>query len=127
MNFYSIKDDQTPSEVGADKDFFVGPNMHIVLTIPNGQTIQVRDVVVLGKLTIKSSNMENLSAKGSLIAHDIFAPGNLEMSYVNVKCRNMYQPKNVQQFKQELQDIIMDWFEFQRETVEKIGLKSVLI
>lgn len=126
MNFYSIKDDQTPSEIGPDKDFFVGSNVHITLTIPNGQTIQVRDVVVLGKLSIKSTNMNNSSDKALLIANDIFAPGNLEMKYVNLNFRNMYQPKNVQLFKQELQDIIIDWFRFQRESTEKIGLKSVL-
>jgi hypothetical protein len=127
MNFYSIKDDQKPSEVGAGEDFFVGPNVDITLTIPNGQTIQVRDIVVLGKLSIKSTNLDHSSAKGSLVAHDIFAPGNLEMNYVNVECRNMYQPKNVQQFRQELQDKIIDWFKFQKESAEKIGLKSILI
>lgn len=127
MNFDSIHDDQIPNEVESDKDFFVGPNVHATLIIPNGQTIQVRDIVVLGKLSIKSTNMENSSEKGSLVAHDIFTPGNLEMSYVNVKCRNMCQSKNVKQFKQELQDLLIEWFQFQRESVQKIGLKSILI
>ena len=126
MNFYSLNDDQTPLRGGADQDFFVGRNKHVTLTIPNGQTIQVRDVVVLGRLSINSDNTNPSCAKGSLVAQDIFSSHNLQTNYVNLQCRNFYQNNNVHEFNQELEDIIIDWFKFQRESVEKIGLKSVL-
>jgi hypothetical protein len=84
MNSYSIQADQMPIEIAADKDLFIGPNVHITLIIPNGQTIQVRDILVLGKLSIQSSNMEDASIASSLVARNIFIPGNGNVSLSNV-------------------------------------------
>jgi hypothetical protein len=94
MKFYSINE-QTPSELGPEKNLFVGSNVHITLTIPKGETIQVRDIVVLGKLSLKSTPMENSSAKGSLVADHIFVQGCLELNDVSVKCESLHQYKKV--------------------------------
>lgn len=127
MKFYSIEDDDVPSEINPEKDFFIGANKHITLTIHNGETIRVRDIVVVGKLTIKSTNMENTAVKGSLVANDLFAPGSLQASNINLNCRNFYQPKNTKKFKEELLDLIIDWFRCQREHAERMQLRSILV
>ncbi|MGD2169116.1 MAG: hypothetical protein PVI40_02610 [Chlamydiota bacterium] len=127
MKFHSIKDDEIPSEIGPDKDFFVGSNVHVTLQIPNGETFRVKDIVVLGKLTVKSTDMENTAAKSSLVAHSLFVPGHLKTTNIKLSCKSLYQPENVLKFKEELQGLIIDWFKIQRECAEKIGLRSILV
>lgn len=125
IKFYAIKDDQIPDGPGADKDLFVGLNSNFTLRINNGQTMQFRDVVVLGNLTISSADVSS-SIRGSLVARNVFAPGNLTVDHAEVKCGYFYQPKNVREFKKELEETILDWFQFQKECSQKMGLKSIL-
>jgi hypothetical protein len=79
-----------------------------------------------GQLIIKSSDLNNITIKGALIARDFFSAGYSELTIFDLKCRNMYVAKRIE-FKQELQDLIVDWFITERKSAEKIGLKSILV
>jgi hypothetical protein len=126
IDFLTI-DDNDPQQVIAGQDLFIGLNQHITLTIPNGATINFRDILVIGKLTIQSSDINDTVNKGKIIANDIFAPGDVSSINIHLKCRNYYQPKNRLEFRRELGELIIDWLAYQREITNKIGLKSILI
>ncbi len=126
INFYLIKENQKTTPMRTDEDFYVGSNIKASLDITNGKTIQFRDIVILGKFIVKSTNMENSLEKGSLVARNVFLLGDFSLNNVNAEFKNIYQTR-ADDFKQELQDIIIDWFKFQRESSEKIGLRSLLI
>jgi hypothetical protein len=60
--------------------------------------------------SIKSSIRENTVEKGSLVARDFFVPGSLVVSNVHVISKSLHICSNVQQFKKEHLNIIVDWF-----------------
>jgi hypothetical protein len=126
LSFYTIQNDCQPTEIAADKDLFVGANVQATLTIPNGKTFHARDIVILGTLTIQSYIVDKSLGKGSLVARNFFTTGRIDMSYVDVKSKNR-SVLSRKKFEQELQDKIIDWFIYQKECVDKIGLKSILI
>jgi hypothetical protein len=81
---------------------------------------------VLGKLRIKSENLENTSVKGSLIARDLFTPGTFAANNIRTKARYWVTHSNAEEFNKELQDLILDWILFQKDSAKNIGRKSVL-
>ncbi len=123
---YSMPDDQLSLEIGEGKDIFVGINASGSIEIPNGETIRVRDVIVLGHLSITSTDLENVAVKGRLIARHIINCGRASFENVAIKSKSVTNLRNCQQFKEELREILMDWIVMQRESADKMGLVSVL-
>src|SRR5580704_2515410 len=108
MKFYSIENNQVSTDFDPDKDFFVGPKVKATLTIPDGEKLQVRDLVVLGKFSILPPDTSNTSATTfrHFVARDCFVAGSFCMNKVDFQCRNQFIAKNVQTFKKELEEII---------------------
>jgi hypothetical protein len=125
MKFYLIDPNEFPNEIGPEKDFFVGENQCVTLTIPNGETVRVRNIVVWGKLILRSSDVENIALKGSLIARDVFFPGCVNTNNICLNCRNLYQPNEVSEFKEELLELIEEWFDAQQECRKSMGIKPI--
>jgi hypothetical protein len=88
--------------------------------------MKFRDVVVLGELIFRFSNPENLAVKPRLVVRDFFAPSKVFFDNVNVKCRRLYIPKNTETFRCELQDLFLEFIDFQRESIKRMGIKSIL-
>ena len=126
-DFLSIPDDAMTTRSGEDVDLFVGRNKSVTITLNNGSETRFRDVVVLGELILKSSDSENTAVKPKLIAHDFFAAAKLSVNNVRIECRNCYLAKNIEAFRSELQELFMEWLDIQRESVARIGLKSILV
>lgn len=126
-DFLCIPDNASPSCLGEDVDLFVGKNQTVTITLKNGTETRFRDVVVWGELILKSSDPNNINTKPEIIARDFFVPANFTMSNISIKCRNYYQPKNPETFRNELQELIIEWLDIQRESVARIGLKSILV
>jgi len=125
--FLSIPDNATPTRSGEDVDLFVGKNKSITLTLPNGTETRFRDIVVLGELILQSSNPDNTVVKPELIANDFFSAAKLVVKNVSIKCRYLYLAKNREVFRSELQELFMEWMDIQKESVARIGLKSILV
>lgn len=125
VKFYLIKNDEVP-KIGPDTDFFVAPQKHVTLTIPNGTTLTTRDVVVLGSLTIQSSDMTNTAIKGVFTARDVFISGLCAVRNIQYTARNQYITRGGQAFRKEIQDLFIEWLDIQAEYSQKSGLKSVL-
>jgi hypothetical protein len=126
VDFLNIADNAIPTTSGEDKDIFVGENQKVTITLANGTISKCRDVVVLGELTIQSSNPENTAVKPILVARDFFIPAKFSIKNVGVCSRHFVQPKNNDEFRKNLQECLLDWLDFQRESVKKVGLKSIL-
>jgi len=126
FDFFLIGNNETPKKHGENCDLFVGENISFSITIPNGKEVQFRDVVVLGALNLTSSNPDNLELKGSLVARDFFLPRKFKAANVNINGRNMHQHKDLTAFKEELTALVLEWLQMQRETVNEMGLKSIL-
>jgi hypothetical protein len=127
VDFLSISDNPTPTHSGEEVDLFVGKNKKVTLTLTNGTQTQFRDVVVWGELVLQSSDPQNVAIKPKIIARDFFAPAKLTIGNINVVCGNFYQPKSPEAFRSELQGLFIDWLDIQRESVGRIGLKSILV
>lgn len=108
IDFYTFPKDQVSTEMGPDKDFIVGLNAKVVMTIANRTTFECRDIVVFGHLTIQSKNTESKEEDfGKLIGR----------SFIVMTPRS----------RQQLQDVVVEWLDYQRESTKKIGLRSILI
>lgn len=125
--FLQIRDDQAQATPGENNDLFIGKNKKVTLTLNPGTETHFRDVVVLGELIIQSSAPENTKAKPLFTHRDCFVPGKFTATNVKFYGRNLYQPKNNTEFRKELQALFLEWMNFQRESVEKLGLKSILV
>ncbi|HAB99558.1 MAG TPA: hypothetical protein DCE71_07045 [Parachlamydiales bacterium] len=121
-----MPDDQLSLELGEDKDIFVGKNRCALIKIPNGETVKVRDVVVLGEISIQSMDVENTAVKGRLIARNVILPGHSFLKNVALESLRFYQPASCREFKSELQEVLMDWISIQRESADKMNLISML-
>ncbi len=126
-DFLTIPDDAMPTHSGEDFDLFVGRSQIARITIKNGTEVTFRDVVVLGKLIIESSDPENTAIKPKLITRDFFSAGDLSINNISLTGRNFYTAKNIDTFTGELQELLMGWLAVQREAVTRIGLKSILM
>ena len=127
VDFLNISNDTFPVAAGKDKDLFVGENRKCTLTIPNGKTIQFRDVVVLGELIIQSSNPENTSVKSHFVVRSIFNASVFSAKNIQIKSDYIYIAKNRKAFQDMLQSDFIEWLTFQGESTKKIGLKSILV
>ncbi|MBP9777517.1 MAG: hypothetical protein KBD36_06750 [Alphaproteobacteria bacterium] len=125
--FLSIPDNAMPTLSGEGADLFVGKNKSVTITLMNGTETRFRDVVVLGELILKSSDPENTAIKPKIIARDVFAPAKFSINNINLQCRHFYQPKGLETFRSELQELFTEWLDIQRESVARIGLKSILV
>jgi hypothetical protein len=121
-----IPNDAVPTRSGEDTDLFVGKNKSITMTLANGTITRFRDVVVLGELTIQASDPTNIATKPRLIARDFFCAGDLLLKTVDFQWRNGHLAKNRIMFRNELQELFLEWADIQRESVARIGLKSIL-
>ncbi|MBS0635490.1 MAG: hypothetical protein JSR37_08520 [Verrucomicrobia bacterium] len=125
LNFFSIRDDEVPKGDGEDRDLFIGKNIHITITLNNGSLTKFRDIVVLGKLTIHASSADK-SSRPTLECRDIIVAGSLDLKHFNLKNR-YYIGTSPDPFKNALMELVLDWFDAQREHTRKMGLRSVLI
>ena len=123
--FFNIPDEQALTIPGEDKDLFVGANRWVCLTVDNGTVIQFRDIVVLGKLLIRSSDPENETTKPSIIARDVFFVGGSSLNHINMTCRWLVMCSKGE-FYESLHELIFERINIQIESVRKIGLKSIL-
>lgn len=80
FKFASISDDDLMLEIASNKDLIIGKNYKASLEILNGQTAKVRDIVVLGSLTIQSKNKGPDVEKGHLLARNIFTAESLTLT-----------------------------------------------
>ncbi len=126
-DFLDIPNDYFSKSKGKDQDLFVGQNATLRITLTNGTVSHFRDVVIWGDLIIRSSNPENIAHKPSFIVRDFFAPGHLHVENVDITNRRFHQHKNTDAFRQELQDLFIKWIRIQRQYVNDIGLKSILV
>lgn len=99
-------DDPQQIHTGLTQDLFIGQNKSITLTINNGTTVQFRDIVVLGRLIVKASDMTDTANKGRLIARDIITAGNTQLENIFVEASEMIVMKNEADFKDKLQHLI---------------------
>jgi hypothetical protein len=110
------------------EDLIVGENVSATMVLENGTLTKYRDIVVLGELNIQSSDLENTVVKPELVVRDFIFPAKLSIENVVIKCERFLQPKNIQAFRYDLEELcLLDWLDFQRESVNKIGLKSILV
>lgn len=124
LTFYNIADNQTSFEIGPDKDLIVGKTATLKLQVGSSGTLRFRNVVVLGNLKVYPTG-NNIKLK--IIAKNAFIPKTTVLVGVDLKSKNFYRPANVEEFNQELREKIWDWNDFQKQTIERIGLKSILI
>lgn len=127
LDFLNIPNNAVPTASGEDKDLFVGSDKSVTITLQNGTVTKFRDVVVLGELIIQSSQPENSSVRPSLIVRNFFNPSKVSLSNIHISIQYHWQPKNTEEFRKRLQELFLDWISFQRESVEQIGLKSILV
>jgi hypothetical protein len=110
--------------VGADKDFFAGENITATITIQNGETRKIRDIVVFGQLNVESSNNHEVQAVINC-RNVIIIGGQLNLSNIDFNCRRRLLCSQ-KQFDQAIQDQFFEWMRFRKESVEDIGFKSIL-
>ena len=125
-DFLSIPDDATPTRSGENVDLFVGINQRVTITLNNDSETRFRDVVVWGELILTSSDPQNTALKPQLVARDFFAPGLVKLNNINLKCRNFDIRGTREAFRSRLQDLFIQWIDFQRESTEEMGLISIL-
>jgi hypothetical protein len=105
------------------KNLFVSPAQHLTLTLKNGSTSELNDIIVLGDLTITSESKDGIV--GTLKARNLILAGKLRETYVNVHLKNQYIANH--QFTHELVLRIFEWDAYQHEIVHQIGLRTILI
>lgn len=130
IDFLNIKDDQVPTAIGEEHDFFVGKNKSITWTLKNGTTTKIRDMVLYGDLIVQSSNPEDHESQPKLICRDCMVQGKLTIQNIEFTNKNQIIFGNVngpEGFRNKLLFMLIEWFEFQRESVRKSGLKSILV
>ena len=127
VDFLNIPNDASPTDLSEDQDLFVGIGKQVTITFPNGITAKFRDLVILGTLTLQSSDPSNLALKPSIIARDIFAPGKFNLDNLKLQCRNQWIPKNIAHFHSKLEESLLERISVQKESVNKIGLRSILL
>jgi hypothetical protein len=126
VDFLSIPDDAATTVPGEDNDLFVGRNISVTMTLINGTVTKFRDIVVLGELTIQSSNPGNTAVQPSVIARDVIVASKFQIDSVGLQSNNISILKDTTQFRNDLQRLFLEWVDFQRESVRAIGLRSIL-
>lgn len=119
LDYLTIHEDETPTEIKAEKDLFIGKNIALTITI-NNEILKVQDIVNYGKLTIKYANPKN-----KLIARNIYNAGQLNTSHGEIHCKLLYQ-KPLANFREDLFQTLLFLFEAQKTTAKKMGLQSIL-
>lgn len=104
------------------QDLIVGRDREISLTVPSNRTLTVRDVVVLGKLNLKGFGYESSIFK----CRNLYIAGEFHYEKIGIDGGRLIQYRNYQVLRSELTDFLCDWWRFQRDTVNKIGLRSIL-
>lgn len=125
-NFINIADDATFKGSGPEADLFVGRDQSVTLTIDNGTSVQFKDVVVLGKLLIKSSDLENTAVKAKVVVNDLFCVGNMRVNNVELKSIKFFVG-NFSEFRSEVRELFLWWRDVQKESAEQAGLKAILL
>jgi hypothetical protein len=90
LAFSSIKNDYV-SEYKEGRDLFIGKNSSVTVTLKNGSTTRFADIVVLGKLIIKSSNPADLQNKPKFICRDMVVAGELSVTNIHLHHRNAWE------------------------------------
>ncbi|MCI0381905.1 MAG: hypothetical protein L0207_02495 [Chlamydiae bacterium] len=123
IDFLTISDDSVPNL--NNPDLFVGKNKEVTITLNNGSTSQTRDIVVLGKLKIQSSDEDQL-LKPKLIFQNCIVAGKLHCYNIEFNGEDIVVFESNEEFRKKLFQLFIEWTELQRESVEKIGLTSIL-
>ncbi|HSX03569.1 MAG TPA: hypothetical protein VLG76_02445 [Rhabdochlamydiaceae bacterium] len=126
VDFSNIKNDQMPSGYVENEDLFVGKDAECTLTLTNGTTYKVKDLVVLGKLTIKSSNPADHLNQPMIIFRNMFIAGNCSFYNTISEAENCLQCTR-RAFFEELDRLFLEWSDIQRETTKQMGLRSILV
>ena len=79
-----IQDDQEETTPGPDCDLIIGPNVGMIITIPNGASLSYRDAIVFGQLTIQSKDIKDTANRASIIFRDNFIAGG-DIKFINLK------------------------------------------
>ena len=99
------------------------------MKIPDGQTVRYRDIVVFGELDISTHSHEETSEKSSIVARNIICVRKPFDASVNVlvKCDRLLLAVDPSDFYRELERLIINHFDVQREFVKHMGLISILV
>lgn len=121
--------DKTPYDIpmndGEDQDLFVRSNTEIKMTLPNDRSMAHRDIVVLGSLTVKALDL-NKEQRPSFIARNVFVTGPIVFKNVDQKFGH-FEGIEKGEFLKNLHQLLTEWIALQREVVQKLGLKPILI
>jgi hypothetical protein len=126
MQIYSIDENYISKEWGPGKDFLIGEKAAAILIIENGETVQVRSLINLGRFSVESTDLQNLKVVGNLNGHQYINLGSSKLANVGInfeKIDNLV----VENLKKSLEDILIDWHRSELYNARKMGLKSILI
>ncbi len=122
VEILSIQMDQE-ANLTKDRDLFIAPTKEITLTLNNGSLTRIRDVVVLGKLTIQSATRNG--KKAHLMARNLIVGGSCSLNTINLVNKNTYEAGESAEFQENLRNRVIEWLEYQREITNQMGLRSV--
>lgn len=126
-DFLNIAEHSGPTKSGRDADLFIGEKSHITMVLAAGTQTRFRDVVVLGKLTLIAKSVGEM-VKPTFAARDIFGTAsNIKFKNVSIFCQNSIRFEDAEKFRESTEKTFLDWLSFQRESVQRMGLKSILI
>jgi hypothetical protein len=107
--YLNIENDKVPL-MESDKDLLVGKNIHVELKVGKGNTLNFKNIVVIGTMTVKSAepknNMEESAKKGCIIAKNLIVVGLFDLTGVDLTCDNCYVAESPEKFRKELEDAI---------------------
>lgn len=121
----TISADHCSNQLDNNQDFFVGTNVKLSLTLMNGTESRINDLVVLGKLHIAAKDPNDLENRPVLKANNIIVVGELLLDHVCSESTFMHIAKNRTEFIKEIQKNFLEWLSFQKESAEKMGLRSI--
>lgn len=120
-NLTSIPDDHPITYLNPNRDYIVAKKREITLTLNNGSIYRAKDLIILGKLHIVSTHPDNKAVKPTLIVRDVITMGEFSIHNVHLKAENGLVGSLA-----DLQNRFIEWMQFQRETVDNMGLRSVV-
>ncbi len=106
VNLYMIPCDQEPEMPWFNQDFIVGRSIRATLDI--GSAVRVRDLIVLGDLTVRPTNLNRASQRSTLIARNVFVAGTLVCSHVDLAYDSRYNTSSPIAFRREVAERLIE-------------------
>ena len=124
--FLAVENDASPKELSVGMDLFVGAESEVTITVPNQGSLEFRDIVVWGKMTLGNEDDSDTEHKGRIVARDVISGGNLAVQNINITARNVLFAKSRSELRSQLGQVVLNHLNSQDTlaesgTTERLG------